>query len=194
MLGRFSKSNDSSSPAHLVSSSEQGGPALFGPSLDNMDTTFSGSLVLANPQLACGPLHNADAARNKILVTRRGGCMFIDKVGPCGAGSWGMLHCPFADGAAASNFGCAQARIAEAAGAIALVVMDNKPVGEKQTVFTMSGDGRDDVGIASAFLGAADSEALLSHLSKFQQLTGKLAGSSAPADDSVAGAADTCAP
>eukprot|EP00051_Salpingoeca_urceolata_P022994 m.384968 g.384968 ORF g.384968 m.384968 type:complete len:794 (+) comp20050_c6_seq4:476-2857(+) len=113
------------SPSHLRKTFNTG-PASFGPNLDSQDTVYTGAVVTAEPPLACTPLTDCKRHQSKISVVTRGGCMFIEKV-----------------------------RHAEACGAIAVIVLDNKRTSSGDT-FMMSGDGNDNVSIPAVFVYAED--------------------------------------
>ncbi|BFF93826.1 ER degradation-enhancing alpha-mannosidase-like protein 3 [Drosophila madeirensis] len=105
------------------------GPSHFSPELIG-EQFVEGDVILANPLRACGEKLNqvedgADDARGKVLVAERGDCTFVSK-----------------------------ARLAQKAGAVALIVCDNVPgsSGETQPMFAMSGDGTDDVLIPVVFM------------------------------------------
>ncbi|XP_034668733.1 ER degradation-enhancing alpha-mannosidase-like protein 3 isoform X2 [Drosophila subobscura] len=105
------------------------GPSHFSPELIG-EQFVEGDVILANPLRACSEKLNpvedgADDARGKVLVAERGDCTFVSK-----------------------------ARLAQKAGAVALIVCDNVPgsSGETQPMFAMSGDGTDDVLIPVVFM------------------------------------------
>ncbi|XP_032293845.1 ER degradation-enhancing alpha-mannosidase-like protein 3 isoform X2 [Drosophila virilis] len=101
------------------------GPSHFSPELIG-EQFVEGEIVLASPLRACDePLQNANNVAGKILVAERGDCTFVSK-----------------------------ARLAQKAGATALIVCDNVSgsSGETQPMFAMSGDGKDDVAIPVVFM------------------------------------------
>lgn len=101
------------------------GPSHFSPELIG-EQFVEGDIVLANPLRACDEqLHNLKDVAGKILVAERGDCTFVSK-----------------------------ARLAQKAGAKALIVCDNVSgsSGETQPMFAMSGDGTDDVVIPVVFM------------------------------------------
>ncbi|XP_068151414.1 ER degradation-enhancing alpha-mannosidase-like protein 3 isoform X1 [Drosophila tropicalis] len=101
------------------------GPSHFSPELIG-EQFVEGDLVLAKPIRACNEkLTNTEEVKGKILVAERGDCTFVSK-----------------------------ARLAQQAGATALIVCDNVPgsSGETQPMFAMSGDGNDDVLIPVVFM------------------------------------------
>ncbi|XP_017023932.1 ER degradation-enhancing alpha-mannosidase-like protein 3 [Drosophila kikkawai] len=101
------------------------GPSHFSPELIG-EQFVEGDLVMAKPLRACEEqLENVEEARGKVLVAERGDCTFVSK-----------------------------ARLAQKAGAAALIVCDNVPgsSGETQPMFAMSGDGNDDVLIPVVFM------------------------------------------
>ncbi|XP_022220191.1 ER degradation-enhancing alpha-mannosidase-like protein 3 isoform X2 [Drosophila obscura] len=104
------------------------GPSHFSPELIG-EQFVEGDIILAKPLRACDEKLNqeedGDDARGKVLVAERGDCTFVSK-----------------------------ARLAQKAGAVALIVCDNVPgsSGETQPMFAMSGDGTDDVLIPVVFM------------------------------------------
>lgn len=122
---------------HLGGTWFKAGPAQFGPTLNELG--LRGRVAQANPLEACTTFEGAAAAkvRGRIVLVRRGGCMFIEK-----------------------------ARFLQAAGVIGAVVMDNKADTSSDThgLFAMSGDGQDDVKIPMVFVFAKEGNALLHEL------------------------------
>nr|CAB3240848.1 ER degradation-enhancing alpha-mannosidase-like protein 3 [Phallusia mammillata] len=57
----------------------KGGPAQFGPQLDDSNEVF-GTLAFSVPYDACSALENPDQINGKIVLVVRGQCMFINKV------------------------------------------------------------------------------------------------------------------
>ncbi|XP_039949166.1 ER degradation-enhancing alpha-mannosidase-like protein 3 isoform X1 [Bactrocera tryoni] len=100
------------------------GPSHFSPELVG-DRFVEGELVMATPFRACEEPSNKAEISGKILIAERGDCTFVSK-----------------------------ARLAQAAGALALIVCDNVPgsSGEAQPMFAMSGDGTNDVTIPVVFM------------------------------------------
>ncbi|XP_018782734.1 PREDICTED: ER degradation-enhancing alpha-mannosidase-like protein 3 isoform X2 [Bactrocera latifrons] len=100
------------------------GPSHFSPELMG-DRFVEGELVMAAPFRACEETSNKAEISGKILIAERGDCTFVSK-----------------------------ARLAQAAGALALIVCDNVPgsSGETQPMFAMSGDGTNDVTIPVVFM------------------------------------------
>ncbi|XP_017471180.1 PREDICTED: ER degradation-enhancing alpha-mannosidase-like protein 3, partial [Rhagoletis zephyria] len=102
---------------------------MAGPSHFSLELTgeqfVEGELILAAPFPACEELTNGDEIRGKVLIAERGDCTFVSK-----------------------------ARLAQAAGALALIVCDNVAgsSGETQPMFAMSGDGINDVSIPVVFM------------------------------------------
>ena len=75
--GRLYSKFDVTAPAGVAgtyASLEGAGPVTFAQS-----GPISGSLVLANPLIGCGPLANASAIAGNVAFIRRGTCGFIDK-------------------------------------------------------------------------------------------------------------------
>lgn len=122
---------------HLGSTWFKAGPAQFGPQLT--EDGLRGPVAQAEPLEACTVLEGAAAerVRGRIVLVRRGGCMFIEK-----------------------------ARFLQAAGVVGAVVMDNKADTSSDThgLFAMSGDGQDDVKIPMVFVFAKEGDSLLHEL------------------------------
>jgi hypothetical protein len=115
------------------------GPAQFGYKLRSNPGVF-GRLLLANPIDGCKTLEfplNVNYIFDKILVVKRGNCMFIDKV-----------------------------RLAEKAGALGVIVIDNVDESSSTTspFFAMSGDGIQNVQIPSVFIFGKDGNDLLKNM------------------------------
>lgn len=101
------------------------GPSHFSPELIG-EQFVEGDIVWARPLRACDErLQNTENLKGKIVVAERGDCTFVSK-----------------------------ARLAQKAGAAALIVCDNVAgsSGETQPMFAMSGDGTDDVVIPVVFM------------------------------------------
>lgn len=113
------------------------GPAAFGRKISPSTGVGRGNqVVLATPVSACGHISNSHELANNIALVRRGSCSFIDKV-----------------------------RNAQAAGAVAVLVMASQPAADKTSrLFTMTGDGVDDVTIPAAYLDFADAMPLMDHV------------------------------
>jgi mannosidase alpha-like ER degradation enhancer 3 len=110
--------------------------AQFGLNLNT--TAVIGSLALASPLQSCSPLKNARQLEGKIVLVRRGGCMFQEK-----------------------------ARFAQSAGAIGVIVADNQEDSSFATspLFSMSGDlsVEDDIKIPVVLLFNLEAQKLLNH-------------------------------
>eukprot|EP00040_Diaphanoeca_grandis_P014842 m.75398 g.75398 ORF g.75398 m.75398 type:complete len:787 (+) comp24783_c0_seq1:192-2552(+) len=113
------------------------GLASFGFNLEMEFRIFEGHLALPTPADGCDTITNSDDVVGRIALVRRGGCMFVTKV-----------------------------RQLEAAGATAVIVMDSaKSLPDPEnTLFTMSGDGTDDVQIPAVFVWAHEGEKLIDYL------------------------------
>jgi ER degradation enhancer, mannosidase alpha-like 3 len=103
-----------------------GGPAQFGYDLRHNPGLY-GRLALAEPIEACTPLllPSGESLLDKFVVAKRGNCMFVEK-----------------------------ARLVERAGAAGLIVIDNsdESTHTNSALFSMSGDGVNNVSIPSIFL------------------------------------------
>ncbi|ALC38340.1 Edem2 [Drosophila busckii] len=120
------------------------GPSHFSPELLG-DKYVEGEIVLAQPLRACDEqLENASVMSGKIVVAERGDCTFVSK-----------------------------ARLAQKAGAKALIVCDNVSgsSGETQPMFAMSGDGNDDVSIPVVFMYSLEFAKLSAQMQRRPQLS-----------------------
>lgn len=116
----------------------QAGPSHFGVNLKG-DQKVTGRPIIIHPFKACGELPQGAQIAGKIAVMERGDCMFVDK-----------------------------ARRIQKEGAIGGIIIDNTPESsaENSPMFSMSGDGTDDIKIPVVFLFAQDAFKLLLTLSK----------------------------
>ncbi|RMZ94821.1 ER degradation-enhancing alpha-mannosidase 3 isoform X2 [Brachionus plicatilis] len=114
----------------------QAGPAQFGLKLRS-NLGYFGKLVLSEPIDACSSLKGNASYFDKIIVAKRGNCMFVEK-----------------------------ARIVEKFGAIGLIIIDNSEETSysTSTFFAMSGDGFQNVTIPSVFLFGKEGNDLLWNL------------------------------
>lgn len=161
-----------SSPSGLEHLEAEGGPALFGPSLDELDTTFYGSLVRVEPETGCIPVA-ADAYRGKIAVVRRGGCMFVEKVARSASrATHARLVTPSAQAPLPSSSSIMLHRYVHFLAHIPhyfdklpfVALFFSLQTTDNPGMFTMSGDGTDDVAIPSLFVHQRDGDALLQAL------------------------------
>lgn len=118
--------------------SAQAGPAHFGTIL-NGNKKVTAETVIVQPFKGCSNLNSVDEIKGKIAIMERGDCMFVDK-----------------------------ARRAQKAGAVGAIIIDNVPGSTAATspMFSMSGDGTDDVVIPAVLLFAEDASKLLLALSQ----------------------------
>mmetsp|Transcript_28463 Transcript_28463/g.74790 ORF Transcript_28463/g.74790 Transcript_28463/m.74790 type:complete len:793 (+) Transcript_28463:124-2502(+) len=114
--------------------------ASFGYDLDEHHEVFGGHIAVAQPLDGCKPLTNGDDLAGNVVVVKRGGCMFIEKV-----------------------------RHAQHAGADSVIVVDNRPTDPNTKLFTMSGDGVDDVNIPAIFVTLEDGEALMHYALDYRE-------------------------
>lgn len=116
----------------------QAGPSQFGLNIQGEDSVTARTLII-HPFRACSDLHQGDTIKGKIALMERGDCMFVDK-----------------------------ARRVQKHGAMAAIIIDNTPGSNAATspLFSMSGDGTDDVKIPTVFLFAQDASKLLFALSR----------------------------
>nr|XP_022908380.1 ER degradation-enhancing alpha-mannosidase-like protein 3 [Onthophagus taurus] len=122
----------------------QAGPSHFGTNLRGTEKVTA-TTILVNPIRACTdlPPTSNNQIKGKIAIMERGDCMFVDK-----------------------------ARRVQKAGAVAAIVIDNTPGStvENSPLFSMSGDGTDDIKIPTVFLFSQDASKLLLTLSKDPQV------------------------
>ncbi|XP_017777987.1 PREDICTED: ER degradation-enhancing alpha-mannosidase-like protein 3 [Nicrophorus vespilloides] len=116
----------------------QAGPAHFGMNLKG-DLKVTGKSIIIHPLKGCGSLPAGDKMKGKIAIMERGDCMFVEK-----------------------------ARRVQKLGAIGAIIIDNTPSSSAHTspMFSMSGDGTDDVKIPAVFLFTQEASKLLLSISK----------------------------
>jgi len=131
------------------------GPAQFGREL-YQGFSVKGALVLADPITACQVPDNAKEFWGKIVIVERGECMFIEK-----------------------------ARILEKAGAKGGIVVDNNKgtTAANSPLFSMSGDGTDDISIPMVFLFSNDAKSLIETLQAGNRVDVNLLDASADETD-----------
>lgn len=122
------------------------GPALFGIDLNSKSVPVTGKVLQVEPFDACNELFSEETLFNlkgKIALASRGDCMFVQK-----------------------------ARNVQKLGAIGLIVVDNneKSSANSAHVFSMSGDGTNDVNIPSLFLYGQEAIILLDAVKELPQL------------------------
>ncbi|XP_031572987.1 ER degradation-enhancing alpha-mannosidase-like protein 3 [Actinia tenebrosa] len=114
------------SPPYKGSIVLNAGPAQFGLDLSKGNVGVGAEVVLADPIKGCTSLKNEESVKHRIAIMERGDCMFIDKV-----------------------------RMAEKAGAVAVIIIDNNDgsSSDTQPIFAMAGDGTsNDVKIPAVLL------------------------------------------
>jgi mannosidase alpha-like ER degradation enhancer 3 len=120
------------------------GPAQFGYDFRKNYGMF-GKLILANPFDGCSDYNFTQSIEfsNKIVVTKRGNCMFIEK-----------------------------ARKAESYGAVGLIIIDNIDDSSYYTspLFAMSGDGNQNVQLPSLFLFGKEGKYFLDNFEKYNDM------------------------
>lgn len=116
----------------------QAGPSQFGKNLKG-DQKVMARTIIIHPFRGCGDIHMPGLIIGKIAIMERGDCMFVDKV-----------------------------RKVQQHGAVAAIIIDNTPGSSTASspMFSMSGDGVDDVKIPAVFLFNQDASKLLLALSK----------------------------
>jgi len=126
------------------------GPAQFGRELGK-GFSVSGPLILSEPIEACRTPDNAKEFWGAIVIVRRGDCMFVEK-----------------------------ARILEKAGAKGGIVIDNNKgsTSTNSPLFSMSGDGVDDVSIPMVFVFYNDAKDILEALKSRPKMEASLLDSS----------------
>lgn len=114
------------------------GPSHFGKNLRG-DDKITAKTIIIHPFRACVDLPQSDKIRGKIAIMERGDCMFVEK-----------------------------ARKVQKVGAVGAIIIDNArgSSAELSPLFSMSGDGTDDIEIPTVFLFSQDASKLLLTLSK----------------------------
>ena len=117
------------------------GPSHFGMNLRG-DQKVTGQVVIAHPFRGCTDLmQGSGRLKGKIVIMERGDCTFVEK-----------------------------ARRAQKSGAIGTIIVDNvvstSSYSQPTALFSMAGDGKDDVDIPSVFLFSIDASRLLVTLAK----------------------------
>lgn len=118
--------------------SVQAGPAHFGTVLTG-NKKVTAETVIVQPFKGCTDLNAPDEIKGKIAIVERGDCMFVDK-----------------------------ARKVQKAGAVGAIIIDNVSgsTATSSPIFSMSGDGTNDVIIPTVFLFAEDASNLLLALAR----------------------------
>lgn len=120
------------------------GPAQFGYDFRKNHGLF-GKLILANPFDGCSDYNLTQSVdfSNKIVIAKRGNCMFIEK-----------------------------ARKAERYGAVGLIIIDNVNESSYYTspLFAMSGDGTQNVKLPSIFLFGKEGKYLIDNFQKYNEM------------------------
>lgn len=117
--------------------SVRAGPAHFGKVLTG-NKKVTAKTVIVQPFKGCTPPNSPDEIKGKIAVVKRGDCMFVDK-----------------------------ARNVQKAGAVGAIIIDNTAGSNAAvSIFSMSGDGTNDVVIPTVFLFADDASKLFLALSR----------------------------
>lgn len=117
-----------------------GGQASFGLDLDEHHEVYGGMVAIAVPLDGCSPLTNAEAVARRVVIVKRGKCMFVDKV-----------------------------RIAQEAGADSVIVVDDRARDRNAKLFTMSGDGVDDIVIPAIFVSQEDGTTLMENVMHYDE-------------------------
>ncbi|KAM3874362.1 ER degradation-enhancing alpha-mannosidase-like protein 3 [Diretmus argenteus] len=127
------------SPPFLGRTVLTAGPAKFGMDLTKQEHGVKGSIVMASPYTACGPLENAGELKGRIALALRGDCMFAGK-----------------------------ARRLQEAGAIGVIFIDHREGSnsEETPLFQMVGDGDSttDVSLPLVFLFSREGAVLTAAL------------------------------
>ncbi|KAL5281282.1 EDEM3 family protein [Megaselia abdita] len=112
------------------------GPSHFGKEL-KYGEFIEGEVLMSNPLKCCSTLENLENIEQKIVLSERGDCTFVDK-----------------------------ARRAEKAGAKGLIICDNNDgtSSETDSMFAMSGDGTNDVTIPVVFIYSKECNILKNNL------------------------------
>ncbi|XP_015916134.1 ER degradation-enhancing alpha-mannosidase-like protein 3 isoform X2 [Parasteatoda tepidariorum] len=117
-------------------------PAKFGIDLRGKPP-LEAKLQIARPLKACSPIQNGDELQGKIAIIKRGDCMFVDK-----------------------------AHYLQQTGAVGGIVIDNNPGSslKKTRLFSMDGNGRNDITIPVVFLFSEEAAILLDAFKKNQEI------------------------
>ncbi|KAF5277097.1 hypothetical protein FQA39_LY06335 [Lamprigera yunnana] len=120
----------------------QAGPSHFGVHLKN-GQKVTAQTVLVHPFRACSDVKVPQYIKGKIAIMERGDCMFVDK-----------------------------ARRIQKVGAVGAIIIDNTlgSSASSSPLFSMSGDGNDDIKIPVVFLFAQDASKLLLALSMDKEM------------------------
>uniref|UniRef100_T1G9Y5 alpha-1,2-Mannosidase n=1 Tax=Megaselia scalaris TaxID=36166 RepID=T1G9Y5_MEGSC len=112
------------------------GPSHFGKELKD-GQFIEGEVEISKPLKCCSNLENAESISQKIVLSERGDCTFVEK-----------------------------ARRAEKSGAIGLIICDNNAgtSSDTESMFAMSGDGNNDVTIPVVFIYSKECNILKSNL------------------------------
>ena len=136
------RSIEFSSPKTGVKMNLPAGPALFGPEINERGYGASAATFIVNPISGCDfdALTSKEGVRDKIAITKRGDCMFVNK-----------------------------ARNMEKLGAVGMLVLDNNPDSSASVtnMFSMSGDGTNDIKIPVLFLYGKEAATLMDVLKDF---------------------------
>lgn len=121
----------------------QAGPSHFGINLRG-DKKVSAPIVIADPLNACSDEFKGKPLKGAIAIMERGDCMFVEK-----------------------------ARRVQRAGAVGAIIIDNTPgsSAKNSPMFSMSGDGSDDIHIPTVFLFTQEARKLLQVLFRDPSLT-----------------------
>nr|XP_023014026.1 ER degradation-enhancing alpha-mannosidase-like protein 3 isoform X1 [Leptinotarsa decemlineata]XP_023014028.1 ER degradation-enhancing alpha-mannosidase-like protein 3 isoform X2 [Leptinotarsa decemlineata] len=116
----------------------QAGPSQFGKNLQD-GQKISARTLLLKPFRGCNNIEASDSIEGRIAIMERGDCMFVDKV-----------------------------RQVQKYGAVGAIILDNVSGSSaaNSPMFSMSGDGTDDVEIPAVFLFSQEASKLLLALSK----------------------------
>lgn len=123
------------------------GPAQFGSDFNTDQSYIDGTVVKLNPFDGCNIDEITINFKNQIVLVQRGNCMFIEK-----------------------------ARNVQKLGAIGMIVVDNVENSSSKNLpmFSMSGDGINDVKIHSVFLYSEDAKILLNAMEENQHMKVRL--------------------
>ncbi|KAF7488552.1 ER degradation-enhancing alpha-mannosidase-like protein 3 [Sarcoptes scabiei] len=134
-------------PKSSIKISLLAGPAQFGSKFDSDHDSIEGNVIKINPYEGCKLEEITTDVQDRIAIIQRGGCMFIEK-----------------------------ARNAQALGAKGVIFVDNVANSSSKNLpmFSMSGDGSDDIRIHSVFVYSEDAKILLNALEEDPEMSVKI--------------------
>jgi mannosidase alpha-like ER degradation enhancer 3 len=136
-----------SSPKTGIKMNLAAGPALFGPDINERGYGASATALVVDPISGCDfkaiSEETKRSLKDRIAITKRGDCMFVNK-----------------------------ARNVEKLGAVGMIVLDNNPDSSASVtnMFSMSGDGTNDIQIPVLFLYGQEAATLMDVLKDYSDI------------------------